>query len=56
MDLQDVIAQCGVQRVFRARYKLDEPGFVSHITQRAGFRGRRAEDSLLPISRQTRSV
>ena len=35
MDLQDVIAQCGVQRVFRARYKVDEPGFVSHITQRA---------------------
>ena len=24
-----------VQRIFRARYKLDEPGLISHITQRA---------------------
>ncbi|MFO7717773.1 MAG: transposase [Desulfohalobium sp.] len=38
MNLQDVIAQCGVQRVFRARYKVDEPGYVSHITQRAAGR------------------
>ena len=27
-----------VQRVFRARYKVDEPGLISHITQRASGR------------------
>lgn len=25
----------GVQRIFRARFKLDQPGLISHITQRA---------------------
>lgn len=35
MDFQDVIAHRGVQRVFRARCKINEPGYISHITQRA---------------------
>lgn len=35
MDFQDVIAHGGLQRVFRARYKINEPGYISHITQRA---------------------
>ncbi len=34
---QQIIGE-SVQRVFRARYKIDEPGLVSHITQRASGR------------------
>lgn len=35
MDIEDVVAAGGKQRVFRAKYKVNQPGFVSHITQRA---------------------
>ncbi len=35
MDIQDILALGGRQRVFRARRKVQEPGFISHITQRA---------------------
>jgi putative transposase len=31
-ELKDI---SGVQRIFRARFKLDQPGLISHITQRA---------------------
>ncbi|TVQ95444.1 MAG: hypothetical protein EA399_17860, partial [Desulfovibrionales bacterium] len=37
----DIVAPCvtgNVQRIFRARYKLNEPGLISHITQRAAGR------------------
>ena len=32
MENEDIMAMAGVQRVFRARYKLDRPGLISHIT------------------------
>ena len=35
MDIQDIEAFGGVQRAFRARNKVNEPGYISHITQRA---------------------
>jgi len=35
MDFSDAVASGRVQRVFRAREKVTEPGFISHITQRA---------------------
>ena len=35
MDYLDVSDLGGRQRVFRARFKLDAPGYYSHITQRA---------------------
>ncbi len=35
MDLEKLRLKGNSQRVFRARYKIDEPGFISHITQRA---------------------
>ena len=35
MEIEDVLAIGNKQRVFRAKYKVDQPGFVSHITQRA---------------------
>lgn len=35
MDFRDLSALGGRQRVFRARAKVNEPGFISHITQRA---------------------
>ncbi|ACV67695.1 transposase [Desulfohalobium retbaense] len=35
MDIEDVVAAGGNQRVFRAKYKINQPGFISHITQRA---------------------
>ena len=35
MDIEDVVAAGGTQRVFRAKYKINQPGFISHITQRA---------------------
>lgn len=35
MDSFDAKDLGSVQRIFRAKYKLDEPGFISHITQRA---------------------
>jgi len=35
MDIEDIIAAGGNQRVFRAKYKINQPGFISHITQRA---------------------
>jgi putative transposase len=38
MDIQDIVAQGAVQRVFRAREKINEPGYISHITQRAAGR------------------
>ena len=34
MDFRDLSALGGRQRVFRARAKVNEPGFISHITQR----------------------
>lgn len=38
MDIQDVVAHGAVQRVFRARNKINKPGYISHITQRAAGR------------------
>jgi len=38
MDMSDIGALGERQRVFRARYKLNEPGLISHITQRAAGR------------------
>ena len=38
MDMRDLGAAGGMQRMFRARYKLSEPGFISHVTQRAAGR------------------
>lgn len=35
MVTEDFILPGNMQRVFRARYKIDQPGLVSHITQRA---------------------
>lgn len=35
MEIEDVLGQGKKQRVFRARQKVQEPGFISHITQRA---------------------
>jgi len=35
MKYNELKANVGVQRVFRARYKLNQPGLISHITQRA---------------------
>jgi len=35
MDIEGLGIKANVQRVFRARYKIKEPGLVSHITQRA---------------------
>ena len=35
MDMKDVTALAGKQRVFRARQKICDAGYVSHITQRA---------------------
>ncbi len=35
MDLEKLRLKGDSQRVFRARYKIEEPGFISHITQRA---------------------
>lgn len=35
MENEDVLGQGKRQRVFRARQKILEPGFISHITQRA---------------------
>jgi putative transposase len=35
MDMKDVTALAGKQRVFRARQKICTAGFISHITQRA---------------------
>ncbi|MCA1742849.1 MAG: transposase [Desulfovibrionales bacterium] len=38
MKNEDIIAMAGAQRVFRSRFKLDTPGLISHITQRAAGR------------------
>ncbi len=38
MDLQEVTALSGKQRVFRARQKICSAGYISHITQRAAGR------------------
>jgi len=38
MDLEKLQLKGNSQRVFRARYKIEEPGFISHITQRAAGR------------------
>lgn len=38
MELDDVVAIGGKQRVFRAKHKVDQPGLISHITQRAAGR------------------
>ena len=38
MENEDIMAMAGAQRVFRARYKLDRPVLISHITQRAAGR------------------
>ena len=38
MDFSDLAAIAGRQRVFRSRHKLEAPGFISHITQRAAGR------------------
>ena len=38
MDLQEVTALAGKQRVFRARQKICSAGYISHITQRAAGR------------------
>lgn len=38
MKNEDIIAMAGTQRIFRSRYKLDRPGLISHITQRAAGR------------------
>jgi len=35
MDFSDAVASGRAQRLFRAREKVTEPGFISHITQRA---------------------
>jgi len=35
MKYNELKANVGVQSVFRARYKLNQPGLISHITQRA---------------------
>ncbi len=35
MKYNEIADNAGLQRVFRARYKLDQPGLISHITQRA---------------------
>lgn len=33
MDMQDLVALAGKQRVFRAREKIQAAGYISHITQ-----------------------
>ena len=38
MQNEDIISLVRAQRIFRARYKLDRPGLISHITQRAAGR------------------
>ena len=38
MDMQDLTALAGKQRVFRSREKIQAAGYVSHITQRAAGR------------------
>ena len=38
IQIQDVLDQGRRQRIFRARHKLQQPGLVSHITQRAAGR------------------
>ncbi len=35
MKYNELSANVGLQRLFRARFKLDHPGLISHITQRA---------------------
>lgn len=35
MKYDELASNAGLQRVFRARFKLDQPGLISHITQRA---------------------
>lgn len=35
MKYDELADNAGLQRLFRARYKLDQPGLISHITQRA---------------------
>lgn len=35
MKYDELSNNAGLQRVFRSRYKLDQPGLISHITQRA---------------------
>ncbi|MFP4236770.1 MAG: transposase [Desulfonatronovibrio sp.] len=35
MEIEDALGQGRRQRVFRARQKVQEPGFISHVTQRA---------------------
>ncbi|MFO7717478.1 MAG: transposase [Desulfohalobium sp.] len=39
MEREDGLATGGSQRVFRAKQKVDQPGFISHITQRAAGTG-----------------
>ena len=38
MQNEDTISLGRAQRIFRSRYKLDRPGLISHITQRAAGR------------------
>lgn len=38
MDMQEVSALAGKQRVFRAKHKICNSGYISHITQRAAGR------------------
>jgi putative transposase len=38
MKYSELTANIGLQRVFRAREKMDQPGLISHITQRAAGR------------------
>ncbi|WP_291321066.1 hypothetical protein [Desulfonatronospira sp.] len=35
MKYDELAANARLQRVFRPRYKLNQPGLISHITQRA---------------------